>query len=74
MSATRKSSQPELSPRGADTKAQRAAIEQQASRYASLAQQPLHAALSRGLKLTVTAHNTVEVLAGFENPHEELPT
>ena len=53
--------------------AQRAAVEEQARRHAGLAQQPLHPAVRRGLELAGLAHHAVEVLAGLEDPHEELP-
>ena len=57
----------------AEQQAQRAAVEQKPRGHASLAQQPLHAAVSRGLELAPAAHDTVKILAGIEDPHEELP-
>ena len=53
--------------------AQRAAVEEEACRHTSLAQQPFHAAVRRGLKPAGTALAPVEVLAGFEHTHQELP-
>jgi len=53
--------------------AQRTAVREETRRHAGLPQQPLHAAVSRRLELTVAAHDAVEVVAGIEDPHEELP-
>ena len=61
MSATRKSSQPELSPRGAEIEPQRAAVEEQPRGHAGLAQQPLHPAVLDGLEPVAPARRLVEV-------------
>ena len=61
-SATWKSSQPELSPRGAEIEPQRAAVEEQAGRDAGLAQQPLHPPVRRRLELPRRRVTRVEVL------------
>jgi hypothetical protein len=68
----------EVEPTGALTtrrreEPERAAVEEETRRDAGLAQQPLHAAVGRGLQRAVAADHAVEVLTGFEDPHEELP-
>ena len=57
--------------RGEET--QRAAVEEQARGHSGLAQQPFHAAVGRGFELAAAADDTIEVLAGLEDPHEKLP-
>ena len=71
--ATRKSSQPELSPRGADTSRSVAAIEEQSGGHASLAQQPLHPAVRAWLRAAWPGHERSKSCARVEHPHEELP-
>src|SRR5271170_726399 len=50
--------------------AQGAAVAEETRRHAGLAQEPLHAAVSRSLELAVAACNAVEVLAGIEDLYE----
>ncbi len=53
--------------------AERAAVEQQAGRDAGLAQQPLQPAVRRNLQAAGPASGEIEVLAGVEHAHQQLP-
>ena len=75
MSATRKSIQPELSPRGGGDEAKRDAVEEQAGGDPGAPEQALGAALGRGFEARTGAagYRRVEVLPGVKHLDEKLP-
>ena len=70
---TRKSSHPELSPRGAERRRSTRPLKSTPAGTPVCAQQPLHAAVGRDVDLAACADDVVEVLARFKDLDQKLP-
>ena len=73
MSATRKSSQPELSPRGAEIRRSARPLKSRPAGTAGVAQQALQASVRRGFQAVPGVRGAVEVGARLADLDEKLP-